>query len=276
MTAEPKKEGFEEDVEDFDEFDEEENERGLSGLVVLLMGLVMLGAFVSVVWIAYQQGIRSGAQVATATPTIAADPDPVKIENSAAEGAKPANEQSVYDTLDGTPEPTETIAAAPEEPIERPAEAPALAVAEATDPGVVDDAVADRIASLAEADQALESTEEATAAAPAPAAPASTPAASVPAAATAASAPTTSPGGTHMVQVGAFKSQAEAEGQWALLQRKLGDYAAGRATDIERADLGEKGVYFRLRVGPFRSKTEAQTYCEGLKSRGADCMVKAK
>ncbi len=78
MTAEPRKEGFEEDVEDFDEFDEEENERGLWGLVVLLMGVVMLGAFASVVWIAYEQGIRSGSQVAATTPpSIAADPSPV-------------------------------------------------------------------------------------------------------------------------------------------------------------------------------------------------------
>lgn len=273
MTAEPKKEGFEEDVEDFDEFDEEENERGLSGLVVLVMGLVMLGAFASVVWIAYQQGIRSGTQVAASTPTIAADPSPVKIENSAAEGAKPVNEQSVYDRLDGTPEPVETLAAAPEQPLERPAGPEVVPPQPANE--IVDDAVADRIASLAEADRALEAEE--TAQPPPAATTQQPPPQSQPApAASAAAAPSTSAGGTHMVQVGAFKSQAEADAQWASLQRKLGDYAAGRSTDVERADLGAKGVFFRLRVGPFATKGEAQAYCDGLKARGSDCMVKAK
>lgn len=271
MTAEPKQESFDEDLEGYDEFDEEENERGLSGLVVLLMGVVMLGAFASVVWIAYQQGIRSGSQVATAPPTIAADPEPVKIENAVPDAVTAENESSVYDKLDGTPEPTEVLAAAPEEPADRgtlAAATPATPVEATVAPGeVVDDAVADRIKSLAAADKALDEEE---AAAPAP-----SPAVTAPAA-TAPVASSTSAGGSHLVQVGAFKSQAEAEGQWTSLQRKLGDYASGKISDIERADLGAKGIFYRLRVGSFASAAEAKTYCDGLKTRGTDCMVKAK
>ncbi|MEQ1930246.1 MAG: SPOR domain-containing protein [Parvularculaceae bacterium] len=264
MTAEPKKENIEEDLEDYDEFDEEENERGLSGLVVLLMGVVMLGAFASVVWIAYQQGIRSGSQVAQA-PTIVADPDPVKIENTVPDTVTAGNEQSVYDKLDGTPEAPEVIAEAAEEPLDRGAgTAAVLESAETPTDPVVDDAVADRIANLAAADKALEAQEAPEIAPPEPAA-ISTP----------TPPPAAGSAGTHVVQVGAFKSQAEAESQWAVLQRRLGDFANGKANDIERADLGAKGVFYRLRIVPFGSKADAQTYCEGLKSRGADCMVKA-
>jgi len=43
---------------------------------------------------------------------------------------------------------------------------------------------------------------------------------------------------------------------------------------VETADLGDRGVYHRLRVGPFASSDAAKTYCEGLKERGQDCLIK--
>ena len=79
---------FDDDLEEFEDFDDEdgEEERGLSGLVVLLMGVVMLGALASVVWIAYKQGIRNG-QAQGGAPYVTADPEPLKIENQVAEKA---------------------------------------------------------------------------------------------------------------------------------------------------------------------------------------------
>ena len=56
----------------------------------------------------------------------------------------------------------------------------------------------------------------------------------------------------------------------------MSDYVAGKSSDIERADLGERGIFYRLRIGPFASADEARTYCEGLKTRGQDCLHKAK
>ncbi|MCA8895071.1 MAG: hypothetical protein KDA48_07410, partial [Amphiplicatus sp.] len=75
-------ETFEEEYEEYDEYEDEEDgeDRGLSGLVVLLMGVVMLGAFASIVWIAYQQGIKTGVANGN-VPTVVADPEPLKIEN---------------------------------------------------------------------------------------------------------------------------------------------------------------------------------------------------
>jgi hypothetical protein len=60
------------------------------------------------------------------------------------------------------------------------------------------------------------------------------------------------------------------------LQGKLGDYLNGKSRDVERADLGDKGVFYRQRIGPFASADDARTYCEGLKTRGQDCLIKAK
>ena len=127
-------ETFEEEYEEYDEFDEEEDgERGLSGLVVLLMGIVMLGAFASVVWIAYQQGVKNAPDARA--PFVAADPDPVKIENDAAQTAAADSDPSVYDRLGGEETaPVETLAAAPEEPVERTSEDPIAAIASNNQP----------------------------------------------------------------------------------------------------------------------------------------------
>lgn len=266
-----------EEIEDFDADEGEEDERGLSGLVVLLMGVVMLGALASVVWIAYKQGIRNG-QAGVETPYVAADPEPLKIENKVADAA--GDDLEVYDRVSGNPtEPVEVIAAGPEEPVARTSADPIGDIASATAPAP-DDAVADRIAELAEADKAA-GTAPAPEIKPAPTpATAPTKASATPADETAKPTVSFRSGGaltgSHLVQIGAFKSQAEADGQWSMLQGKLGDYLEGKENDVERADLGDKGVYFRLRVGPFASADEAKTYCAGLQERGTDCLIKAK
>ena len=42
---------------------------------------------------------------------------------------------------------------------------------------------------------------------------------------------------------------------------------------IKRADLGEKGVYYRAMVGPFGSSDEASQFCGSLKTAGGQCIV---
>jgi cell division protein FtsN len=48
----------------------------------------------------------------------------------------------------------------------------------------------------------------------------------------------------------------------------LGGYQA----NIRRADLGEKGVYYRVQVGPFASD-QATELCSRLQSAGGQCVV---
>lgn len=273
---------FDEEFDELEDFDAEdgEEERGLSGLVVLLMGVVMLGALASVVWIAYKQGVRNG-QEQGGTPYVAADPEPLKIENTVADAANDADLE-VYDRLGGgDQEPVEVIAAGPEEPVARTSEDPIGSIAaEASNRPVADDAVADRIAELAEADEArmsgTQATPAASASATAPELKPATPPTTVAAKPNVTYRSAGALSGTHLLQVGAFRSETEADGQWTRLQGKLGDYLEGKSTDVERADLGDKGVYYRLRIGPFASAEEAKTYCAGLKDRGADCLLKAK
>ncbi|MBI1365911.1 MAG: hypothetical protein GC153_08130 [Alphaproteobacteria bacterium] len=293
-------ETFEEEYEEYDEFDDDEDgERGLSGLVVLLMGIVMLGAFASVVWIAYEQGVKTGGGQAArnSAPYVAAEPGPVKIENKDAQTAK-TDEPAVYDKFDGQQtNPVETLAAKPEEPVDRTSSDPIAAIA-TKNPGkssAVDDAVADRIAKLAAASDAAAGENDepqqnldvkpatpATKASDerAQAAPAQTtkPAAEKPAVAPAPAPARTASvsSGDYVVQVAAVGSDAEADQTWSRLERKLGDYLSGKSMDVERADLGAKGVFYRVRIASFATADDAKTYCEGLKSRGQDCLVKSK
>ncbi len=270
---------FDDEIDELEDFDDEdgEGERGLSGLVVLLMGIVMLGALASVVWIAYQYGVRTGEERGSA-PYVTADPEPLKIENQIADAAGAADRE-VYDAVTGTlTEPVETIAAGPEEPVERNAAGSIGAIVAQDNPGLADDAVADRIAELAKADEAAKA-DSAPAAAPKPdpkPATAPTPASVTKPDPAPVAAASSALSGSHLVQVGAFRSQGEADGQWAKMQGKLGAFLDGKGKDVEVADLGPKGTYYRLRVGPFASADDAKTYCAGLKERGTDCLIKAK
>jgi cell division septation protein DedD len=278
MVTQP--ETVEDEYEEYDEFDEGEGERGLSGLVVLLMGVVMLGAFASIVWIAFQQGVKSVERERGSAPYIAADQEPVKIENETAQAAKGAD-RAVYGKLEGAPpNDVEILAQAPEEPVARTAEDPIAAIASGGTQGasVTDDAAGDRIAALDAADASLHTAPNVRPTTEQPAARQAT--APMPAATTPAPEPSVKPpaaaSGGHLVQVGAFKSQEEADGFWTRLQARLGDYVGGKSPDIERADLEAKGVYYRLRLGPFESAADAKNFCEGLKSRGQDCLVRKK
>jgi len=45
---------------------------------------------------------------------------------------------------------------------------------------------------------------------------------------------------------------------------------------VQKADLGAKGVWYRLRIGPIVDKTAAAKLCGQLKSQGhPDCLVMA-
>ncbi|MEK7265543.1 MAG: SPOR domain-containing protein, partial [Pseudomonadota bacterium] len=244
-----------------------------------------LGALASVVWIAYKQGVRNG-QAQGGTPYVQADPEPLKIENTVADNAN-GGDLAVYDRLGGEQtDPVEVIAEGPEEPVTRGSEDPIAAIAASTGTPPVDDAVADRITKLAQAEEAAVTGPAVAATTPA-AKPEAKPATAPTSASTATpKAETPKPTvtyrtggaltGSHLVQIGAFRSQAEADGQWSKLQGKLGSYMDGKSQDVERADLGDKGTFYRLRIGPFASSDDAKTYCAGLKERGTDCLIKAK
>jgi len=82
-----------------------------------------------------------------------------------------------------------------------------------------------------------------------------------------------SSGGGYAVQVTSQRSEGEAQTAFRALQAKYPNQLSGRAPIIRRADLGDKGTYYRALVGPFASAEEAAGLCNGLKAAGGTCIV---
>jgi hypothetical protein len=82
-----------------------------------------------------------------------------------------------------------------------------------------------------------------------------------------------STGGGYLVQVSSQKNEADAQASYRTLQSKFPSVLGSRAAQIKRADLGEKGVYYRAMVGPFGSPDEASQFCGSLKTAGGQCVV---
>ena len=79
--------------------------------------------------------------------------------------------------------------------------------------------------------------------------------------------------GGYMVQVSSQKNEAEAQASYRVLQGKFPAVLGSRSPLIKRADLGDKGVYYRAMVGPFGSPDEASQFCGSLKTAGGQCVV---
>jgi hypothetical protein len=75
------------------------------------------------------------------------------------------------------------------------------------------------------------------------------------------------------VQLSAQKSEEEAQAAFRAMQVKYATQLSGRQPTFRRKDLGEKGVFIGVQVGPFASHDEAVQSCESLKSAGGSCMI---
>jgi cell division protein FtsN len=79
--------------------------------------------------------------------------------------------------------------------------------------------------------------------------------------------------GGYMVQVSSQRNEADAQASFKALQGKFPAVLGSREPMIKRADLGDKGIYYRAMVGPFGSPNEATQFCAGLKTAGGQCVV---
>lgn len=80
--------------------------------------------------------------------------------------------------------------------------------------------------------------------------------------------------GSYVIQVAARRSQTDALAAFADLQQRYPELLSGYRPIIERADLGSKGTWYRLRVGPMQTKTAAVSLCDKLQAAGLKgCLV---
>lgn len=79
--------------------------------------------------------------------------------------------------------------------------------------------------------------------------------------------------GDYLVQIAALRTQAAADAAWGSAVGTHPGLFSGAEKRVQRADLGAKGVFYRLRIGAFVERTEASKFCDALKERGETCIV---
>ena len=79
--------------------------------------------------------------------------------------------------------------------------------------------------------------------------------------------------GRYRLQLTAVRSAAAAEREWQRLRRAHGDLLGQLESSIEQADLGSKGVFYRLRVGPIPDMEAARKLCDALTQRKEACLI---
>lgn len=74
------------------------------------------------------------------------------------------------------------------------------------------------------------------------------------------------------LQVTSQRSEAEAKAAFNSLRAKFPEVLGDRQPVIRRADLGERGIYYRAQVGPISSE-QAEAKCSQLKAVGGHCFI---
>jgi len=245
--ASTERETEKEDFQLFDGGEDGHEEEGSNLPMVIVISLLVLAAFGGVVWVAYNNGVAHGH----------VDTKPVDVQVATSDApAAPAAEKPVkaYQQPAGSDEAAAAKpakAVTPAEPAPVPASKP---------PAQLMPQAAKTVAP-----PALPPPAAVAKPAPAPAAVAK-PVAKAPAAPVTAAAT-----GNYVLQVGAYKSEAEALAAWKTYQNRHAGLLSGAGPNIQKADLGEKGTWFRLRVGAFASKDAATALCDKLKAEGGAC-----
>lgn len=182
-------------------------------------------------------------------PLIKADPNPIKVKPEQPGGLQvPDRNMMIYNERPGGP-PVEKLLPPPEQPAARPA-APQQQVAMAPQ----------------------------AAPAPVPAVKPFTPQPIAPHAAAAAHPATpgalgADKGGHIRLVLASLKTPEEARAEWARLKKASPDILGKLTADAVRADLGEKGVWYRIEAGSFAQPAAAEHVCRELKARHLGCSV---
>lgn len=213
---------------------------------------------------------KPATQVAAADPaptvpvTPAAKPEAPVVKAEAA--AKPATTQTAAQTKPADAKPAAKPAAtvtADSKPADKPA---------APKPTTTQTAAADaKPAEAKPADKPVTVTAESK--------PADKPAAPKPAATQIAAAVPATPATAEQVKAGAriqiasLPTEDSAWAGWKEISAKFKDQLSGLTPVVESADLGTKGTFYRVRVGPFETAAAATARCDAMKQAGLDCLV---
>jgi SPOR domain len=210
--------------------------------------LAVMAVFAAGLWFAFYEGTRhTGGGSVDNVPLIRADARPMMVKPAEPGGLRiPDRNMLIYDP--GKPM-VEHLLPQPEQPMARPTPADAHGKTEASP-----------------AASALET--------------ANSPATSalVRASAPAMQPPATAPGapslkaGRVRLQLGSVRSVSAARLEWDRIQHRNSDLLGALSATPARADLGDKGAYYRIETGPVGDPA-ATRICNELKQRKFGCII---
>lgn len=83
-------------------------------------------------------------------------------------------------------------------------------------------------------------------------------------------------GGDYLVQVAARQDHREALRAFGQLQQQFPQFLRGLKPRIQKVDLGARGIWYRVAVGPLAQRGAAMNFCRQLKAAGGDCLVRQR
>ncbi|MGD9639152.1 MAG: SPOR domain-containing protein [Alphaproteobacteria bacterium] len=79
--------------------------------------------------------------------------------------------------------------------------------------------------------------------------------------------------GAWKVQLLSVKDKNAALKEWENISKKYPEILSGIAFNVEEADLGAKGIFYRLKIGGYKDRTAAENLCSQLKEKKQGCFV---
>ena len=225
------------------------------GLIAGLVAVVVVGVFAGGLWFAYQQGLRhgGGSTGAADVPLIRADERPTKVKPENPGGMEvPDRDKLIYTQKRPT---VEHLLPPPEKPMPRPTAPSAAAPSGSPQPPLM--------------------TAAAGASNPGPQPQLQQPAGKLPAKAGSAPATAAKPAaaqqtGGARIQLASVRSEEAARQEWDRIRRANPDLLGSASANFVRADLGDKGVFYRLQTAPI---ADAERVCGELKRRNIGCII---
>ena len=276
---------------------------GVKIIMTVLLVVVATSGLFTLGWFAYNSSSKLSAP--TTLETIKADNNPSKVKPDEPGGmVVPNMDKTVYDNLSGSASQdslpkAERLMPTPEEPVDRNKLA-------STTPDKQDAAVAKQPEPAKTPEQTATTATPATPAATVPTpAPAPTPAKKVakPAAAETADNDSSDTAANkvapkkdltivpennkvhkqnpakaaadsgYKVQLASVKSEKDAVNSWNKMKATHAELLGQLNYFIERKDLGDKGIYYRLKAGTISSQADARLLCKKLTDLGQGCLV---
>jgi hypothetical protein len=234
-------------------------------LLATALALSVMGLFGGGLWFAYvhEKGHAGGDATGGDVPLIHADGRPTKVKPERPGGMEiPDRDKLIYNPSHSVPE---HLLPPPEKPMPRPAPPPPApppqpeAMRSPTGTALATSATPEIPAAAIPAAQPQQQP-----AAPPGKAPQQAPGPSKPAAAKGA--------GTRL-QLGSLRSEEAARQEWERIKHKNADLLGSLSASAVRADLGDKGIYYRIQTGPVAEPASAERICGELKQRNIGCII---